>query len=286
MLTLKNKFRAISLFLIRGIFISILVFNALVVINLSNLSAQEKTVAPAPDTAGTQATEPAPATGENPTTAEGVDPKAGSEMSEAGKVHFGEDPTIWVLILLFNLALAVAIERVWVFRKNKSNNAELVNLLTEKLSSGAENVNDLSENVSKKYGVEGRVAAITLKGWAFGDHVMKEYGDAAIKAEKRFLEKRLVILSTLGNNTPFIGLLGTVLGIMKAFRDLAAMGDSGPAVVMKGISEALVATAGGLAVAIPCVIAYNVLSKTVKDKISCSEEISNILLALKLSTKK
>ncbi|MCE9500034.1 MAG: MotA/TolQ/ExbB proton channel family protein [Leptospira sp.] len=59
---------------------------------------------------------------------------------------------------------------------------------------------------------------------------MKEYSDASLKAERRFLEKRLVVLSTLGNNTPFIGLLGTVLGIMKAFRDLAAMGDSGPAV--------------------------------------------------------
>ncbi len=209
-----------------------------------------------------------------------------SAMSEAGKVHFGEDPTIWILVLLFNLALAVTIERVWVIQKNKSNNSELVKLLNEKLASNPTDITELDENVKKNFGMEGRVASVALKGWKSGEDTMKEYSSSALMAEKRNLEKRLVVLSTLGNNTPFIGLLGTVLGIMKAFRDLAAMGDSGPAVVMKGISEALVATAAGLAVAIPCVIAYNALSKIVKDKLSCAEEISSILLALRLSVKK
>jgi biopolymer transport protein ExbB len=112
---------------------------------------------------------------------------------------------------------------------------------------------------------------------------MKEYAESALIAERRGLEKRLVILSTLGNNTPFIGLLGTVLGIMKAFRDLAEMGDSGPAVVMRGISEALIATAMGLGVAIPVVIAYNALSRVVQDKISQSEEICTLLRAIRLN---
>jgi len=79
------------------------------------------------------------------------------------------------------------------------------------------------------------------------------------------LEKRLGILATFGNNAPFIGLFGTVLGVMSAFY---MIGDSGGEfeieLIMKGISEALVATATGLFVAIPCVIFYNYFTKKIR----------------------
>ena len=73
---------------------------------------------------------------------------------------------------------------------------------------------------------------------------------------------------TLGNNAPFVGLFGTVLGIIKAFHDLGATGAKGAAIqqtVMAGISEALVATAVGLAVAIPAVVAFNVFNRWLKN---------------------
>jgi len=79
-----------------------------------------------------------------------------------------------------------------------------------------------------------------------------------------FGQKRLTVLATLGNNAPFIGLFGTVLGVIKAFHDLHVQQGSGIKVVMGGISEALVATAMGLLVAIPAVIAYNAFSKTLQ----------------------
>lgn len=75
-------------------------------------------------------------------------------------------------------------------------------------------------------------------------------------------QKRLTVLATLGNNAPFIGLFGTVLGVIKAFNDLHFKDGAGIKVVMGGISEALVATAMGLLVAIPAVIAYNFFSRT------------------------
>lgn len=207
-------------------------------------------------------------------------------MAEAGKFRLGDDPTIWVLIALFILAFVVALDRIYVLYKNRGDNAKLVQILTENLSGAQPDVQSVIGQVSDPgFGMEGRVAALALRGWKTGDHAIEEYAAAAQIAEKRSLEKRLVVLSTLGNNTPFIGLLGTVLGIMKAFRDLALMGDAGPAVVMKGISEALVATAMGLAVAIPCVIAFNALSKVVKDKLSCSEEITAMIRALAISRK-
>ncbi|MFA6788675.1 MAG: MotA/TolQ/ExbB proton channel family protein [Arcobacteraceae bacterium] len=78
------------------------------------------------------------------------------------------------------------------------------------------------------------------------------------------LEKRLGILATFGNNAPFIGLFGTVLGVINAFHALSNGNDFKVNVVMGGISEALVATAAGLFVAIPCVIAYNYFVRKIK----------------------
>lgn len=95
---------------------------------------------------------------------------------------------------------------------------------------------------------------------------------AALSDEKRHLEGRLLWLGTLGNNAPFVGLFGTVLGVIKAFHDLAESG-AGPEVVMAGLSEALVATAVGLLVAIPSVLAFNFLQKKLRDLLSETEAL-------------
>ena len=85
-------------------------------------------------------------------------------------------------------------------------------------------------------------------------------------------------LATVGSNAPFIGLLGTVFGIMKAFNDLGvSQGDA--ASVMVGIAEALVATAVGLFVAIPAVVAYNIYQKQVKQVMQNLETVRELSLA-------
>jgi biopolymer transport protein ExbB len=93
------------------------------------------------------------------------------------------------------------------------------------------------------------------------------------------MEKNLLVLGTLGNNAPFIGLFGTVLGIIKAFNDLAIAGTSGPTVVMRGVSEALVATAAGLFIAIPAVAAYNYFQSRIKKSLASADRFSRLLLA-------
>ncbi len=98
---------------------------------------------------------------------------------------------------------------------------------------------------------------------------------------KLSLEKRLGILATFGNNAPFIGLFGTVLGIIEAFHALAVSNEFGIRVVMRGISEALVATALGLFVAIPSVMAYNYFVKRVKKILLVYEYRKNIPLELR-----
>ncbi|NPA51687.1 MAG: MotA/TolQ/ExbB proton channel family protein [Aquificae bacterium] len=97
---------------------------------------------------------------------------------------------------------------------------------------------------------------------------------------KLALEKRLGILATFGNNAPFIGLFGTVLGIIEAFHALAQSNEFGIKVVMGGISEALVATALGLFVAIPSVIAYNFFVRKIKTILLIYEEKKHLPLDL------
>ncbi len=220
---------------------------------------------------------------------DGSAPAEVNALAEAGKFDLTkiEDPTVWVLIFLFLVAIAVSIERAFVFYKNKGKNDKLIRLLTEGLARNSDNPHDLIKHIRHpRYGMEGRVAAKTLEGWPFGEQSMREFAQAAMEAERRRLNRWLVILSTLGNNTPFIGLLGTVLGIMRAFSDLAMVGDAGPAVVMKGISEALIATAFGLGVAIPCVISYNIFSTMVKSKLSNAEEIIDIMTGVRAAFEK
>lgn len=86
----------------------------------------------------------------------------------------------------------------------------------------------------------------------------------AVNMELTGLGKALPFLATTGNTTPFIGLFGTVWGIMNAFRGIGLRGSANLAVVAPGISEALIATAAGLAAAIPAVVAYNYFSNKVR----------------------
>jgi len=94
--------------------------------------------------------------------------------------------------------------------------------------------------------------------------IQKKYQNMDYYTLRLSLEARLGILATFGNNAPFIGLFGTVLGIIQAFHTIGASNAFDVQPIMQGISEALIATATGLFVAIPCVIAYNYFIRRVK----------------------
>ena len=103
---------------------------------------------------------------------------------------------------------------------------------------------------------------------------------AGAKARLRIdLERNLGILGTLGNNAPFIGLFGTVLGIIKAFADLSRNQAGGAGAVMSGISEALVATAVGLMVAIPAVMAFNFFQARVRKSMARVDAMAHLVLS-------
>jgi biopolymer transport protein ExbB len=108
---------------------------------------------------------------------------------------------------------------------------------------------------------------------------LAEVFNSYLMIEKPKLEKNLNFLATVGSNAPFVGLLGTVLGIMKAFSDLAASGGGGNDAVMAGIAHALVATAVGLFVAIPAVIGYNYFQKQVRQSLQSIDVARELCLA-------
>lgn len=163
---------------------------------------------------------------------------------------------IWALILSSIAAVALAYDR---YKLLKEEAAALKALRPHVV--GAEGVTEAVAKALKSHpGAASRVLSDV-------DHL-----EAGLSDEKRHLEGKLLWLGTLGNNAPFVGLFGTVLGVIKAFHDLAESG-AGPEVVMAGLSEALVATAVGLLVAIPSVLAYNWLTKQVRDILAETEAL-------------
>jgi biopolymer transport protein TolQ len=100
----------------------------------------------------------------------------------------------------------------------------------------------------------------------------------ALNSQLTKLERALGFLATTGSTTPFIGLFGTVWGIMDAFRGIGMRGSATLAVVAPGISEALIATAAGLAAAIPAVVAYNYYINRIKVLNAQMENFSSELL--------
>ena len=182
---------------------------------------------------------------------------------------------IWVLLLLSVISVAVIIERFFILRlkrgdlerlkqrivaaMRKANNAGIENILRQDNSSAAK---ILLETIQKT----------KRMGLDFEDSLY-----IAISEEKLQLESRIAILGTLGNNAPFIGLFGTVLGIINAFHSLAQNTKGGPTIVMAGISEALIATALGLFIAIPAVGAYNYFVRGIKKIIVSAENFTRML---------
>ncbi|MFH2011176.1 MAG: protein TolQ [Pseudomonadota bacterium] len=109
------------------------------------------------------------------------------------------------------------------------------------------------------------------------DNISRALNQAVISQTNK-LEKTLPFLATTGNTSPFIGLFGTVWGIMDAFRGIGIKGSASLAVVAPGISEALIATAAGLAAAIPAVIAYNYYLNKIRVLTSYMENFSSEFL--------
>ncbi len=199
--------------------------------------------------------------------------------------NFGAEWVMWLLLLLSVVSVAIMLERGWFFYSLRDDLAKLAKSLRELLRDddlkGARRALEASPSAEAAVVVAGIMEAD--RGAQAAEEAMK--GAAALQRMK--LERRLAFLGTLGNNAPFIGLFGTVIGVMQAFERLGqqtavqaqtATGAT-PQEVMAAIAEALVATAVGLFVAIPAVVMYNLFNRQAKAILANTEALSKVLMA-------
>ncbi len=211
------------------------------------------------------------------------------ERLKSAMVGAGAEWVLWLMLVLSVISLAIMLERAWLFYTLRDDVEALMRDLSKLLRSG-----DAKGAKARLEQSPSSEAAVVVAGLAEADlgHASAEEAMAGAQALQRLkLERRLAFLGTLGNNAPFIGLLGTVIGIVGAFDELgkasqapaqgasAAASALAPQAVMTSIAEALVATAVGLVVAIPAVAAYNVFMRQVKETSANTDALGHVLLA-------
>jgi len=183
---------------------------------------------------------------------------------------------LWILAAASVVSVAIILERIVFFASHRiSSPDEVLRLLTKGDFEGAKRA------VTGSRGMEAEVVRQGIGAAQLGPHAVEEVIASAVARERPRYERFLSFLGTAGTTAPFVGLFGTVLGIIMAFHDLGRIAVKGAAIqqtVMTGISEALVATAVGLAVAIPAVVAYNVFTRWLKTMTASANALSHALV--------
>ena len=193
----------------------------------------------------------------------------------------------WVLWILLGLSVASVLliaERAFFFRSLRDDVRRLARELDGLLRAGR--YRDAIEAMGRSPSPEAAAVLAGLRNADLGPAAAEKAIGGALALERTRMERGLAFLGTLGNNAPFVGLLGTVIGIIEAFEVLgrpegaaAAGGALAPQAIMSSIAEALVATAVGLFVAIPAVAAFNYFQRRIATILARSEALTSVLLA-------
>ena len=169
---------------------------------------------------------------------------------------------LYFMGLVSIISVAIMIERFVSLKKISSSSNGMAGEFRKLIAN--QDLNQIEQLSKDPKSLEGKALGYGLNFVkAHGPNGLIELFDSFKTVERPILEKNLNVLGTIASNAPYVGLLGTVMGIMKAFNDLAVAPGQGNEVVMAGIGHALVSTAIGLAVAIPAVVAFNMFQKKV-----------------------
>lgn len=188
----------------------------------------------------------------------------------------------WVLYLLLALSVAsigAILERWWFFRRHRDDQDRLRKRVSEALL--AQDLPQARKVLGQSRSFEAGIINRALDWQDGGPGAVADAVDAELSQLRKSLEKGASFLGTLGNNAPFIGLFGTVIGVIEAFHHLAGGAASKTAMgnVMSGIAEALVATGVGIFVAIPAVVAFNVIQKKIGELESATNALAKLITA-------
>ncbi|OJY21684.1 MAG: hypothetical protein BGO98_02325 [Myxococcales bacterium 68-20] len=168
---------------------------------------------------------------------------------------------LWLMIALSVVSIAIMFERLIYFTTKRDDVDSLTLKLVALLRGG--DLAGATELLKKSKSIEAAVMLPCIEWTEHGPDAFSQVVDAEMTKQKRTLERGTTFLGTIGNNGPFIGLVGTVLGVIQAFQELGSQNKEAMGNVMVGIAEALIATGVGLFVAIPAVVAFNVVNKAV-----------------------
>ncbi|MBX3230305.1 MAG: MotA/TolQ/ExbB proton channel family protein [Labilithrix sp.] len=184
---------------------------------------------------------------------------------------------MWVLLALSVMVVAIAIERAIVLLSRNDDVRALRKDLASALGRG--DLDAARGLVHASRSIEARVLAAGLGALGRGRSAVGERLASEAQLMRLSLERRLAILGTVGSNAPFVGLLGTVIGIIRAFHALDASGGQVSTALMAEIGEALAATAMGLFVALPAVALFNAFQRTIATRIARAEALGRELMS-------
>jgi biopolymer transport protein ExbB/TolQ len=190
---------------------------------------------------------------------------------------FQSEWVFWLLFALSASSVAVILERLFFFRRHARETPRFAATVGAAIGRG--DYEGAARALTGRRSLESRVLLAGLCACDQGPDAVEELLAGALGAERARFETRLSFLATLASNAPYVGLFGTVLGIIRAFRNLGADLAEAHAGVMAALAEALVATAIGLLVAIPAVVAFNAFKNAVKGRVTRAETWSRTLLS-------
>jgi biopolymer transport protein ExbB len=190
---------------------------------------------------------------------------------------FQSEWVFWLLFALSASSVAVILERLVFYGRNAPETARFTAMVDGAIGRG--DYEGAARALTGRRSLEARVLLAGMVACDQGPEAVEELLAGVLGAERARFEARLSFLATLASNAPYIGLFGTVLGIVRAFRNLGADLAEAHAGVMTALAEALVATAIGLLVAIPAVVAFNAFKNAVKGRVTRAETWSRTLLS-------
>ena len=189
----------------------------------------------------------------------------------------GSEWVMWLMLGLFGIGIIISFERLYLFLSTSINVTATARTLITFLDTG--DIEQARALVKDGKSMEQRVVADALSMYERGPDSVEEVAAASMIREKQRYERALMFLGTVGSNGPFIGLLGTVIGVILSFAELGRNPKGGLEVVGPGISEALVATAVGLVVAIPSVVAFNWFKAQLKGRVGNTDFLLRLVIA-------
>ena len=187
----------------------------------------------------------------------------------------------WVmdlLLLVSIMALAFVIERYVFWLRRRKSGGKLFNRIKNLIRSGRKE--EALELLRGRKDPVSNLIRVALENDDLDEDGMNELLESTVLDERRAMERYLSALGSIGTIAPLLGLLGTVVGLIKAFHNIAVTGSGGPAVVASGIAEALLTTAFGLIIAIPVVVFYNYFANKALDTVNEMEAMKSKLLYL------